>query len=101
MKTIVEFEVIDHGIENEQYFQGCGVAFTSYANVATGIGNNPAVAIDDCLEQIAQNGFETEGMEKRILADIGKRKMPRTPKLKPSQDECHYYVSIRWNGAGA
>ena len=102
MKPIVEFELIDHGIEHSQYFQGCGVAFTKFANVVTGIGDNPAEAIDDCLDQIAQAGFDTEGMEKRIMEQKGWESLPLTPSV---EDECgddeyggyEYWMSIRWN----
>ena len=59
-KRIGEFELIDHGIGHSQYFQGCGVAFTGFANVVTGIGDNPAEAIDDCLEQMAMSGFDSD-----------------------------------------
>lgn len=47
MRKIESFEVVDHGIQHEQYFQGCGIAFTSMDDVATGIGECPAEAIDD------------------------------------------------------
>ena len=96
-KRIADFELVDHGIENEQYFQGCGVAFTTFSDVATGIGDNPAEAIDDCLEQIAQNDVDVDGMEARILADLGRKKLPLRPSVKQSADDCHYYVSIRYN----
>lgn len=100
MRQIAEFELIDHGIEHSQYFQGCGVAFTRFTNVVTGIGNNPADAIDDCLEQIAQMGFDTEGMEECILTREGWKSLPVKPNVFL---ECahfadfNYYVSIRWN----
>ena len=94
---IGQFEVIDHGIEHSQYFQGCGGAFTRFANVVTGIGDNPAEAIDDCLEQIAQCGFETEGMEARILAQEGLEALPETPSVADEDCDAHYHVSIRWN----
>ena len=48
MRNIGEFEVVNHGIENFQFFQGCGTAFTRFGNCATGIGDNPAEAVDDC-----------------------------------------------------
>lgn len=92
-KTIVEFELVDHGITQPDYFQGCGTAFTSFEDVATGIGSNPAEAIDDALEQLAQGDWETDGMEKRIMADIGKRHLPRTPRARG--DDSYYHVSIR------
>ena len=98
-KTVVEFEIVDHGIAHEQYFQGCGVAFTEFDEVVTGIGDNPAEAIDDCLEQMASNGWETDGMEARIIAQElpGKRTLPKTPRvLRKHGDEAHYYLSIRF-----
>jgi hypothetical protein len=92
---IEAFEVVDHGIENEQYFQGCGIAFTDYTGIATGIGNNFAEAVDDALESLAQADWDTDGMEARILADIGKRTMPRRPAVSVKAEDCYYYVSIR------
>ena len=105
-KRIGEFELIDHGIEHSQYFQGCGVAFTRFANVVTGIGDNPAEAIDDCLEQVAQAGFDTEGMEARILEQEGLKAIPTTPSVAAEfgcdeTGEAYYHVSIRWNEKGA
>jgi hypothetical protein len=95
-KTIVEFEVCDHGIEHEQYFQGCGISCTQFEDIATGMGDNPAEAIDDALEQLACNGWDCEGMEKRILAGTRKRKLPTKPRVTSRQSEdCHYYLSIR------
>ena len=70
-KSIGEFELIDHGVEHSQYFQGCGVAHTQFGNVVTGIGDNPTDAIDDCLHQMAAAGYEIEGMEERILEQEG------------------------------
>ena len=103
-KRIGEFELIDHGIEHSQYFQGCGVAFTRFANVVTGIGDNPAEAIDDCLEQMAMSGFDVEGMEARILEQEGWEALPTVPDVQAicgSVDETYYHVSLRWNERGA
>ena len=103
-KRIGEFEVIDHGIEHSQYFRGCGVAFTRFANVVTGIGDNPAEAIDDCLEQMAMNGFDVKGMEARILEQEGWEALPTTPDVHSicgSVDETYYHVSLQWNERGA
>jgi len=99
-KRIGAFELIDHGIEHSQYFEGCGVAFTGFTHVVTGIGDTPAAAIDDCLEQIAQAGFETEGMEARIIEQEAWEALPTTPDRQAiygSIEEVYYHVSIRWN----
>jgi len=97
---VKNFEVIDHGIEHTQYFQGCGVSFSPFTNVVTGIGDNPAEAIDDCLEQMATNGCDVPGMEKRILEQEGWDIMPTTPDRQTIYgdiDEIYCHVSIRWN----
>ena len=97
---IGDFEVIDHGIELSQCFEGCGIAFTSFENVVTCIGDNPAGAIDDCLEQVAQAGFDTEGMEARIMAQEGWGTLPTTPDVQSiygNIEDIYYHVSIRWN----
>ncbi len=65
-KRIEAFEVIDHGIEHSQYFQGCGVSHTRYTDVATGIGDTPSEALDDALEQLASAGYDVS----RITSEI-------------------------------
>jgi len=55
---ITDWEVEDHGVDNAQYFQGAGVAYTDWDTVATGSGNNAAEAFDDALEQLSQEGYD-------------------------------------------
>jgi hypothetical protein len=62
MKTINEFQIIPHGIENSQYFQGCGISHTKFTDCATGIGSTAAEAFEDACESLAQNGWETESL---------------------------------------
>src|SRR5207248_7017098 len=102
MRRIEDFELVDHGIDHEQYFQGCGVAFTDYTDVATGIGDNPAEAIDDALDQLAQNNWDVSGMEERILREClprnskrPRRKLPTKPRVTARHGDAHYFVSIR------
>lgn len=109
---IVDYDIIEHGIESEQYFQGCGTAYTDYEHCATGCGNNPAEAIDDCLENMAQSiDGETDwkAFEGGLLADNGLQEWPTTSvcdgcSYRADGDiadcslcELHYYVSIRFN----
>ena len=63
MKTITCFEIVDHGIDHAQYFQGCGVSRTKFAEVATGCGDNPAEALADALEQLATDGWDVSKVE--------------------------------------
>jgi len=99
---ISDFSIVDHGIENSQYFQGCGVAFTSYSHVTTGIGANFAEAIEDAIEQIASGGTADDtdwtDLSKRILKQIGRRTLPKRPQVRASDNEdTYYHVSIRYN----
>lgn len=71
MQKVNNFEVIDHGVMVSDYFQGCGTAYTEFSHVVTGIGDNISEAINDCLEQIAQCDFDTDGLEERIVAEYG------------------------------
>ena len=59
-KIAVAFEIVDHGIQNAQYFQGCGTSFTDYTDVATGIGDTFSEALDDALENLAQTGWNVD-----------------------------------------
>jgi len=96
---ISDFEVVAHGIDTEDYFQGCGVSYTPYSDVVTGIGDNPSEAVDDCLEQIAMNGVDVEDMEGRICKECEIETLPTRPRVSSQQAiaDCHYYVSIRYN----
>ena len=106
---VTEYKVLDHGIDGSQYFPGCGTAFTPYEHVVTGCGDNPAEALDDALEQIAEQGFDAEALEAQILEAEGWDKMPDKPsasetflKANPDAEDCeeselYYYLSIRWN----
>lgn len=91
MKRVTEFEVVDLGIEHPDYFQGFGCAFTSFDNCDYGIGSNPAEALDDCLESIAQMGVDVEDLEARIRESEGEP--PTTP---VAQEGAYYHIGIRW-----
>ena len=60
-KKITDFEILDHGIDHSQYFQGCGTSFTEFTDVATGIGSSQREAFDNALEQLASMGYNIPG----------------------------------------
>lgn len=60
-KTITEYEVIDHGIDGASYFQGCGLAFTTFTDIATGAGDTFNEALDEALEQLAWQDWDVDG----------------------------------------
>jgi hypothetical protein len=97
-KTIVDFDVVDHGIKHASYFQGCDLAFAEFTGIATGCDNNPRKAVDNALEQLACGGWDVEGMEKRIVAAGwfgNRRKIPAKPSVPARADDCYYYLTIR------
>jgi hypothetical protein len=90
--TPTDYEIVVHGIEHEQHFQGCGVSGTSYTAVFTGIGDNPSEALDDALEQAAMSGWDVDANAK-----LRREKLPRSPRVPEDFHDCHYYVSVRLN----
>lgn len=57
-KKVEQFEVIDHGIDHAQYFQGCGAG--GYDEVATGVGECAHEAMEDALKQLASNSWNVD-----------------------------------------
>lgn len=107
---MIEYEIVNHGIEHDQYFQGCGTAFTDFDCVVTGNGDNFAEAIEYCLGQIVEQYSEKEinvdELECEILADEDLKEFPTSPsvstlykeEIEDGEDiEMYYYVSIRFN----
>lgn len=101
MKMITDYEIVRHGIDNSQYFQGCGTAFTDFDEVATGIGDNPKEAAEDCLELLAQMGWDVDS-NKDLIEEVNN--LPIVPTItaevnEEGEDEypedCYYYLSIR------
>ena len=81
MKPINDFELINHGIDNSQYFRGCGISGTRFEDIATGYGNNPHEAVEDALESLAQNDWDTDQLLELILKDEQLDKFPEEPSV--------------------
>jgi hypothetical protein len=110
--AITAYQIIDHGIDSDSYFPGCGVALTPYDFVVTGIGENFSEAIEDALDMMSQ-GEECDDIDfiafnETMLADEGLKEWPVTPDVESvftrynpesDMDDCdlHYYVSIRYS----
>lgn len=88
MKKLNEFQIIDHGVDNCQYFQGCGVANTGYIGVATGVGNSAHEALEDALEQLAQMDWDVSKVNNKLSKDID---------VPDNADDTYHYVSVRVN----
>lgn len=104
---ITDYEIIDHGIDHSQYFQGCGVSYTRFENVVTGCGSSADEAWNDALEQMACNGADISGIESsedntHYTSDAAKaadvESFVRSQGEEITDDcELYYYLSIRWN----
>ena len=95
-KPKVQFEIINHGVDHSQYFQGCGAAFTDYDYCMTGMGENAAEAYEDACESVAQVHSETARW--LPVRPRGIRKTDRVPAdaREDTESEIYYYVSIRY-----
>lgn len=100
-------QVIDHGIDHAQYFQGHGLAHSDYIDTDTGAGETFYDAYQDALEQLAQQDWDVEAIDRII-----KSKEPNLPRegqgpsahevfVKENPDapedfdsELYYYVSV-------
>ena len=87
-----KFEIIVHGADHEQYFQGCGTAFSNFDNVVTGIGTDAKEAYLDAVEQVYQ----------QLGEEADKLKLPKRPRgiskedKSPPEEDWWYYISIRY-----
>ena len=88
---MIKHQIINHGPEHEQYFQGCDTAYSGFDHVATGIGDNAREAYDAALDQVCEMGIDENDLPKRPK---GIRKSDRV--LKRWGDDCYWYVSIRY-----
>jgi len=94
---IVAFEIINHGWDHAQYFQGCGTSFTPFAHCVTGAGMNAVEAYHDALEQIWTGDASADALPKRPrgLGITLRNKVPATHMGEDS--EFYSYVSIRYS----
>lgn len=88
-KRVADYEIIDHGYMLPDYFQGCGVCFTSYTDVATGCGHSAKEAYEDAVDQLAQGGWNVDSLPRRPR---GIRARPTVP---AKYEESYWYVSVR------
>lgn len=91
-KRITAYEIINHGADHSQYFQGCGVSHTSFEHVATGVSVNAKEAYEDAIEGIAQMGYDVSTLPTRPR---GIRQTDAVRDSEETDNEVHYYVSIR------
>ncbi len=87
---IIEYEIINHGMEHSQYFQGCGTSFMDYTHVWTGVGDSSKEAYNDALDQMAMDDEQAAVMMPTRPAGFTLR-----PKVPCDSEDIYFYVSIR------
>lgn len=91
----IKYEIINHGYDHSQYFQGCGTYGTDFEHVATGYGMNAKEAYEDAVEQVAMAG-QGPNLPIRPRGINAKDKVPA--KIASEElNEIRFYVSIRYN----
>lgn len=69
MKSITDYDITTEGPEYPGYWQGCGTE--DYEDVAIGIGNSEREALEDALDQLAQDDWDVSGCA-ALVAEIDK-----------------------------
>lgn len=87
---VIEYEIINHGMEHSQCFRGYGVSGTRYTHVWTGIGDSAKEAYNDALDQMAMDDEQAAVMMPTRPAGVRSR-----PKVPPDLEDVYFYVSIR------
>lgn len=96
MGKITDYEIINHGYEEIQYWCGCGTSFTEFAYVVTGVGDNAKEAYEDALDLIAYYDLDVSVLPKRPKGIRASDKVPNKLSLNPDQN-WFYRVSVRFN----
>lgn len=93
-KDITNFQLLSHGFDHSQYFQGCGTSFTDYAHVVTGCGGSEKEAFEDALEQLC---MQVSGVTTWEIESKAGKLSEETLKDIPEDNEVYFYYSIRYN----
>ncbi len=91
-KKITAYEIDDLGVDHSQYFQGAGISYTVFNDVAVGVGTNAKEAYNDAVEVLSQD-WDTNRLPKhprgiRASDSLTEEEMSEEP-------EFWYYVAIR------
>lgn len=92
MKPIIEYEIISHGIEHPDYFQGCGTSFTGFDLCVTGIGDTEREALEDAIGQLAEMDFDTTCLDSKTDKYDA---IIRASEENDTEDAPYWHVSVR------
>lgn len=68
---LTDYQILRHGVESSDYFQGCGTSHTQFDHVQTGIGDTEEEAFNDAIESIAMSESFAEGEIERLEKEHG------------------------------
>lgn len=94
-----DYEIVNHGYDHCQYFQGCGTYGTPFDEVFTGCADNAKEAYEDAVEQAYSGGrLDHKSLDK--LLPTRPKGIRRTDRVPPSlsrheDSDVYWYVSIR------
>ena len=94
-KRAIEYEIINHGPEHSDYFQGCGTSFTDFDEVATGIGNNAKQAYEDAVEQLYTMDIDSASLDKII--PTRPKGIRASDKIPAAQAQAYEDISYYWH----
>lgn len=120
----IHFEVVDLGIDYPDYFQGFGCCHTEFSRSAVGTGDTPREALDNALEDVAQQdttvdvdqlehdivvrypGFADETQPSAlatVLAEYHSEIIADSPEYDEFAEsyDGNRYIGIRWNEPAA
>jgi hypothetical protein len=101
MQKIERYEIVDHGVDHSDYFQGCGVAYTEFDKCYTGAGRSLKEALGDALEQIGEH-YDLLGCPD-LLGECNEssdndrvtQSYENIREKEPEDSQLYYYASIR------
>ena len=70
-QIVYDYSVNDHGVMDCQYWQGAGVSHTKWDAVGVGSGENPHSAMEEALQDLAEQGWDTSTIHNEFDADAG------------------------------
>lgn len=104
-KPVDDFRISDQGVMNCQYFQGAGVAFSSWEGAYVGTGENAYEALEDALEGAAQDDWDIRRIENKFDPQSEDNVQAAVREANPDMeeddlDDCesYYYVVLYVKG---
>lgn len=110
-KIVYDHSVSTHGVMLSCYWQGAGVSYTRWDDVGVGTGENAYEAMNDALDQLAQQGWDVgqipNEFDENSPDNVQNVVRDANPDLEPDEDgtvdteDSYYYVTVYVQGIPA